>query len=197
MNQSTHWSTGGFPGSSDGKASVYNAGDPGSIPGSERSPGERSDNPFQYSCLENPMDRWAWWAIVHRVPKSWIWLSDWAQPLLMLYMMRTIMYVKCVYLRTMLMITNGYWVLKPYEVSAVNTFYRQGNEEQKWTEKRHVQSHEPMVGIENYYFIHSSWMCTSLLFSQSEFWKYMYLSCLSKELEIKRRNVYVNSTLCW
>ena len=78
------------------------------------------------------------------------------------------------------MITNGYWVLKPYEVSAVNTFYRQGNEEYKWTEKRHVQSHEPMVGIENYYFIHSSWMFTSLLFSQSEFWKYMYLSRLSQ-----------------
>ena len=133
----------------------------------------------------------------YRVPWSWIWLSDWAQPLLMPYMMRTIIYVKCVYLRTVLMITNGYSMLKPYEVSAVNTFCRQGNEEQKWTEKRHVQSHEPMVGIENYYFIHSTWMCTSLLFSQSEFWKYMYLSCLSKELEIKRRNVYVNWTLCW
>ena len=48
-----------FPGGSDGKASVYNAGDPGSIPGLGRSPGEGNGNPLQYSCLENPMDRGA------------------------------------------------------------------------------------------------------------------------------------------
>ena len=47
----------GFPGSSDGKESACNAGDPGSIPGSGRSPGEGNGNPLQYSCLENPMDR--------------------------------------------------------------------------------------------------------------------------------------------
>ena len=46
-----------FPGGSDGKASVYNAGDLGSIPGSGRSAGEGNGNPLQYSCLENPMDR--------------------------------------------------------------------------------------------------------------------------------------------
>ena len=40
----------------NGKVSVYNAGDPGSIPGSGRSPGEGNSNPLQYSCLENPMD---------------------------------------------------------------------------------------------------------------------------------------------
>ena len=49
----------GFPGSSDGKASVYNAGDPGSIPGLGRSPGEGNGKPLQYSCLESPMDRGA------------------------------------------------------------------------------------------------------------------------------------------
>ena len=49
-----------FPGGSDGKASVYNAGDPGSIPGLGRSPGEGNGNPLQYYCLENPMDRGAW-----------------------------------------------------------------------------------------------------------------------------------------
>ena len=43
----------GFPGDSDGKESACNVGDPGSIPGLGRSPGERSDNPLQYSCLEN------------------------------------------------------------------------------------------------------------------------------------------------
>ena len=50
----------GFPGGSDGKASACNAGDPGSIPGSGRSPGEGSGNPLQYSCMENPMDGGAW-----------------------------------------------------------------------------------------------------------------------------------------
>ena len=55
---------------SDGKESAYNAGDAGSIPGSGRSPGGRHDNPFQYSCLENPMDRGAWQATVHGVTKS-------------------------------------------------------------------------------------------------------------------------------
>ena len=48
-----------FPGGSDGKASVYNEGDLGSIPGSGRFPGEGNGNPLQYSCLENPMDRGA------------------------------------------------------------------------------------------------------------------------------------------
>ena len=59
-----------FPGSSDGKESACSAGDPSSIPGSGRSPGKRNDNPFQYSSLENPMDRGAWWATVHGVTKS-------------------------------------------------------------------------------------------------------------------------------
>ena len=43
----------------------------GSIPGLGRTPGEGNGNPFQYSCLENPMDRRAWWATVHRVAKGW------------------------------------------------------------------------------------------------------------------------------
>ena len=55
----------------DGKASVYNAGDPGSSPGLKiglgRSPGEGNGNPLQYYCLENPMDRGAWKATVHGV----------------------------------------------------------------------------------------------------------------------------------
>ena len=50
----------GFPGGPEGKASAYNAGDPGLIPGSGRSPGEGNGNPLQYYCLENPMDREAW-----------------------------------------------------------------------------------------------------------------------------------------
>ena len=62
----------GFPGGSDGKAeaSACNEEDLGSIPGSGRSPGEGDGNPLQYSCLENPMERGAWWATVHRVTKS-------------------------------------------------------------------------------------------------------------------------------
>ena len=66
----------GFPGGSEVKASACNAGDLGLIPGSGRSPGEGHGNPLQYSCLENPMDGGAWWAIVHGVSKSWTRLSD-------------------------------------------------------------------------------------------------------------------------
>ena len=54
---------------SDGKASACNAGDPGSIPGSGRSPGEGNGNPLQFSCLGSPMDRGAWWATAHRVAR--------------------------------------------------------------------------------------------------------------------------------
>ena len=59
-----------FPGGSDGKASVYNEGDPGSIPGSRRSPGEGNDNPLWYSCLVNPMDGGAWRATVRGITES-------------------------------------------------------------------------------------------------------------------------------
>ena len=59
-----------FPGHSDGKASACNAGDLGSILGSERSPGEGNGYPPQYSCLENPMES-PWQAAVHRVAQSW------------------------------------------------------------------------------------------------------------------------------
>ena len=59
-----------FPGGSDGKASVYNAGDLGSSPGLGRSPGEGNGNPLQYCCLENPTDRGAWYVTVYGVAKS-------------------------------------------------------------------------------------------------------------------------------
>ena len=67
---------GWFPGGSDGKDSACSAEDPSSIPGSGRSPGKGNGNPFQYSCLESPMDRGGWRAIVHRVAKSRTQLSD-------------------------------------------------------------------------------------------------------------------------
>ena len=66
----------GFPGGSDGKESAYNAGDRGSILGWGRSPGEGNGYPLQYSCLENPIDTEAWWAIVYAVAKNRTWLSD-------------------------------------------------------------------------------------------------------------------------
>ena len=68
--------TQGFPGGSEVKASACNAGDLGSIPGLGRSPGEGNSNPLQYSCLENPMDRGAWWATLHGVTKRWAQLSN-------------------------------------------------------------------------------------------------------------------------
>ena len=66
----------GFPGGSDGKESASNAGDLGSIPGLERSPGKVNGYPLQYSCLENLTDRGAWQAKVHGVAKSHTRLSD-------------------------------------------------------------------------------------------------------------------------
>ena len=60
----------GFPGGSVVKNLPVNAGDTGLISGLGRSPGERKDNPLQYSCLEKSMDRGAWWGTVHRVAKS-------------------------------------------------------------------------------------------------------------------------------
>ena len=69
----------GFPGGTRGKEPPANAGDirdTNLIPGSGRSPGGGHGNPPQYSCLENPMDRGAWWAAVHGVAKSRTQLSD-------------------------------------------------------------------------------------------------------------------------
>ena len=60
----------------DGKASACSAGNPGSIPGLGRSPGEGNGNPLQYFCLENSMDLGAWWATVHGVAKSRTRLSN-------------------------------------------------------------------------------------------------------------------------
>ena len=57
------------------KASAYNAGDPGSISGLGRSPGEGNGTPLQYSCLGNPMDRGAWHSAVHGVTKNRKWLK--------------------------------------------------------------------------------------------------------------------------
>ena len=65
----------GFPVVKSPLAHAGDARDGGSISGSGRSPGEGNGNPLQYSCSENPMDRRAWGAIVHRVAKSWTWLS--------------------------------------------------------------------------------------------------------------------------
>ena len=59
-----------FSGGSDGKASAYNAGQLGLIPGLGRSSGEGNGNPLQYSCLGNPMDRAAWCTTVHGVAES-------------------------------------------------------------------------------------------------------------------------------
>ena len=66
----------GFPGSSGGKESACNVGDPGLIPGPGKSSGEGNGNPLQYSCLDNPVDGGAWQAPVQGVSQSWTRLSD-------------------------------------------------------------------------------------------------------------------------
>ena len=65
-----------FPGTSDGKESACSTVDPGSIPGSGRSPGGGNGNPLQCSCLENPKDRRSLWSTVHGVKKSWTQLNN-------------------------------------------------------------------------------------------------------------------------
>ena len=90
-------SYGGFPGGSEDKASACNAGDPGSILGLGRSFGEGNGNPLQYSWLENPMDRAAWWATVHRVAKSWTRLSDFTHSPHMNPILRLSNCIVCVY----------------------------------------------------------------------------------------------------
>ena len=70
------WGVGGLPGISDGKESACNAGDPDLIPGLGKSPGVGNGYPLQYSCLENSMDRGAWWATVHGIAKNQTRLSD-------------------------------------------------------------------------------------------------------------------------
>ena len=71
-----------FLGGSDGKASAYNAGDSGSIPGLGRFPGEGNGTPLQYSCLENPMHGGALLVTVHGVARSQTWQGDFASLLL-------------------------------------------------------------------------------------------------------------------
>ena len=68
----TQW---GFPSGSEGKESACNVRDPGLILESGRSLEEGNGNPLQYSCLENPIDRGAWWATVHGFTKSQTWLK--------------------------------------------------------------------------------------------------------------------------
>ena len=69
-----------FPGGPESEESACSEGDLGAIPGLGRSPGGRHGNPLPYSCLENPMDRGAWWATVPGLARSRTRLSDQAQP---------------------------------------------------------------------------------------------------------------------
>ena len=66
----------GFSSGLDGKESACNAGDPGSVSGWRRSPGEGNGNRLQYSCLENPMNRGSWLVTVHGIAKSQTLLSN-------------------------------------------------------------------------------------------------------------------------
>ena len=70
LRLSAHNRDQGFPGGSVVKNPPASAGDAGLIPGPGRSPGGGNGNPLQHSCLENPMDRGAWLATVHEVPKQ-------------------------------------------------------------------------------------------------------------------------------
>ena len=84
------WKLLNYGSGSDGKESACNAGDLGLIRGSGRSPVERNGYPLQYSCLENPMDRRAWWATVQGVGKGHDWAINFNQNILKYYC-----YLKC------------------------------------------------------------------------------------------------------
>ena len=75
MKQGKRNERGYFPGGAsvvkEPPANAGGTGNSGSIPGSERTPGGGNGNLFQYSCLENPMDRGTWWATVHNITKGW------------------------------------------------------------------------------------------------------------------------------
>ena len=84
-----------FPGGSDSKASVYNVGDLGSIPGSGRFPGEGNGNPLQYPCLENPMDRGAWCPWGHKESDTTERLHFHFHPYIDIYKAQISMFVTC------------------------------------------------------------------------------------------------------
>ena len=71
LNITHYWAFQVVPAIKNPPANAGDAGNAGSNPMSRRSPGEGNGNPFQCSCLENPVDRGAWWATVHGVTKSW------------------------------------------------------------------------------------------------------------------------------
>ena len=97
----------GFPGGSEVKASASNAGELGLIPELGRSPGEGNDNPLQYSCLENPMDRGAWWATIHGVTKSRTRLSDFTFTFILLaYFQSSIHAAACIRISFLLRLNN-------------------------------------------------------------------------------------------
>ena len=96
------------PGGTVVKNLPANAGDMGLIPGWERSPGVGNSKPFQYSCLENPMDRGALRATVHRVSKSLTWLSYWAWR----QQFHPVLYVLTPVILGLLCTTQQYWQLR-------------------------------------------------------------------------------------
>ena len=88
----------GFPGGSEGTASACTAGDLGLIPGLGRSPGEGNGIPLQYSCLENPKNRGAWWATVHGVAKSRTRLSDFTFTFKLLSLLKALLLLFFIYI---------------------------------------------------------------------------------------------------
>ena len=100
--------------------SACSVGDPVSIPGLGRSPGEGNGSPLQYCNLENPMDRVVWWATVHGVTKSWTWLSDFT--ILLMYSLSIIVFLDhlCYFLFFINWegCTLSYWRKRFYPVSS-------------------------------------------------------------------------------
>ena len=108
-----------FPGSSDSKESVWNAGDPGSVPGSGRSPGEGNSNPLWYFYLENSKDREAWRALVHALQRV---RHNWVTNTFMLHIPREIAKIaKLLLLLGFYSIFRNYWY--PLTILSRRSFY--------------------------------------------------------------------------
>ena len=119
MNRQYIYIYGGFPHSSVSKEFACNAGDQGLIPGLGRSPGEGNGNQLQYFCLENPMDRRAWWATVHGVTRDGHDLMTISPPHMYVYMCVYIYIYIYIYISVLIQILFPFRLLENAEQSSL------------------------------------------------------------------------------
>ena len=173
-----------FPGGSPVKNTLANAGDLSLIPGSGRFSEEGNGNPLQYSCLENHMDRGAWWATVHEVTKSWTWLSEWTTMMMCVcvcvyikknikvpWLLRTAGLVLCVH------VFSNTWLRKCIGIVVAELLSRVQLFATPW-----IVAHQAPLSIE------LSWQAS---------WSGLPLASLLKPIEKYPFFIFVASGVCW